>query len=87
MNGITKEQFNLWKHDPVSKVFLGFLRDKREYLISVASEMWVDGAEVPPAIRGQVIELGEIAGLEFEAIENFYQEQRQDGTESEGSER
>jgi len=82
---ISKEQFNLWKHDPVSKVFLAFLKDKREFLITRVSEMWVDGAEVPPAIRGQVIELGEIASLEFEAIEAFYKPEEEDVAEPQGS--
>lgn len=82
---VTKEQFNLWKHDPVSKVFLAFLKDKREFLINRVSEMWVDGAEVPPAVRGQVIELGEIAELQFEAIESFYKIEESDGAEPQGS--
>jgi hypothetical protein len=82
---VTKEQFNLWKHDPVSRVFLAFLKDKREFLINRVSEMWVDGAEVPPAIRGQVIELGEIAELQFEAIESFYKTEEEDGAEPQGS--
>ena len=75
---VTKEQFNLWKHDPVSKVFLAFLKDKREYLIKTVSEMWVDGAEIPPAVRGQVIELGEIADLQFEVLEAFYKPEEED---------
>lgn len=82
---ITKEQFNLWKHDPASKFFFGFIKDKRAFLIDRVSEMWVDGAEVPPAVRGQVIELGEIASLEFEAIEAFYKTEEEDGAEPQGS--
>jgi len=82
---ISKEQFNLWKHDPVSKVFLVFLKDKREFLINRVSEMWVDGAEVPPAVRGQVIELGEIAELQFEVLEAFYKPEEEDGAEPQGS--
>lgn len=82
---VTKEQFNLWKHDPVSKIFLAFLRDKREFLINRVSEMWVEGAEVPPAVRGQVIELGEIASLEFEAIQEFYKPEEEDGADPQGS--
>lgn len=84
---MNKEQFNLWKHEPVTKLFFEFLRDKRKYLIEYASGAWVEGAEVPPAIRGQVIELGEIAELQFESIENFYQAQREDVANPEDSER
>ena len=82
---MTKEQFNLWKHDPASKFFFAFLRDKRAFLIDRVSEMWVDGAEVPPAVRGQVIELGEIASVEFDAIESFYKPEEEDGAEPQGS--
>lgn len=88
---VTREQYNLWKHDPVTKVLLQFLTDKRKYLIDFASEQWVGGsnsfAEMNQTVRGQVIELGEIVELPFEAIEEFYRQQENDGTEPQSTER
>ena len=88
---VNKEQFNLWKHDPATKLFLQFLQDKRKYLIDFAAEQWVGGsdtfAQMNQTVRGQVVELGEIAELEFGTIEAFYKPEEEDGPEPEGSER
>lgn len=77
-----KEQFNLWKHDPVTKLFIQFLQDKRKYLIDFAAEQWVGGsdtfAQMNQTVRGQVVELGEIAELEFGTIEAFYKPEEED---------
>lgn len=85
---ITKEQFNLWKHDPVSKWFFNYLINKQAFLKHAALEQWVAGsqsfADCNQTVRGQIIELEEIVDLPFEAIEAFYQE-RENGAESEGS--
>lgn len=83
---VNKEQFNLWKHDPVTKLFLMFLADKRKHLIDFATEQWVAGSEtfsqMNQTVRGQVVELGEIADIEFGMIEAFYNEEKSD--ESDG---
>ncbi|MDE2099598.1 MAG: hypothetical protein KGL39_20265 [Patescibacteria group bacterium] len=81
---IPKEQYQEWRHHPVSKVFLQFLRDKQEFLKAAALEQWVGGSDsfvsCNQTVRGQIIELGEIAELPFEAIEEFYKE-KEDATE------
>lgn len=87
---ITKEQFGLWKHDPVSKLFFNYLTNKRAFLKHAALEQWVAGSQsfsdCNQTVRGQIIELEEIIELPFEAIEAFYQE-RENGAESEDPER
>lgn len=78
---ITKEDYQQWRHDPVSKVFLRFLEDKREFLKAAALEHWVNGnksfAEMNDTVRGQIVELDEIANLPFEAIDEFYKEKEE----------
>jgi len=81
---ISKEQYGLWKHEPVTSVFLKYLADKQAFLKKTAQEMWLDGQEPSQAIRGQIIELQELIDLPFEAIASFYQEES-DGIESQGS--
>lgn len=81
---MTREEYNEWRHHPVSKVFLKFLRDKKEFLTQAMMDQWLDGNEVfdrtGQTVRGQIIELGEIADMPFEQISEFYK-QEEDGTE------
>ncbi len=78
VHGITRDQFNLWKHDPVSKLLWAFLTDKKAFLTASATEQWLSGSsaftDINQAVRGQIIELGELIDIPFEIIEAFYQE-------------
>ncbi|MDB5607796.1 MAG: hypothetical protein JWP25_4696 [Bradyrhizobium sp.] len=80
---ITREQYQLWKYDPVTKLFIGFLLEKRKFLIDAAAEQWLGGSDVfataNQTVRGQIVELGEIADLPFEAIDEFYKERENEG--------
>ena len=80
---ISREQYGLWKHEPVTSIFLKYLADKQAFLKKTAQEMWLDGQEPSQAIRGQIIELQELIDLPFEAITALYEEEN--GTESQGS--
>lgn len=80
---ITREQFGLWKHEPVTKWFFEFLRNKQAFLKSAALDQWLSSSEWPETVRGQIIELQEIAELPYEAIEAFYEEMN--GSESQGN--
>lgn len=75
---IKREEYQRWRHDPVSKFFLKFLTDKQIELKAIALESWVNGSQsfgdCNQTIRGQIIELQEIAELPFEAIEEFYKD-------------
>lgn len=80
---VTKEQFGLWKHEPVTKFFFKFLRDKTEFMTRRATEQWLDGKAWPETVRGQIIELIEVLATEYEFIEEFYKES--DVTKPEGN--
>ena len=83
--GISKEDYQGWKHDQVSKVVLKFLADKQGYLKQAALESWVAGsksfAECSDTVRGQIIELDEMINLPFEAMVEFYRKE-EDETET-----
>lgn len=79
---ITKEQFGLWKHEPATRWFFQFLRDKQAFLKSAALEQWLNSATWPETVRGQIIELDETINLEHEAIVHFYEEMNESRTES-----
>lgn len=87
---MTKEQYGLWKHEPVTQWFLNYLINKQAFLKSAALEQWVAGsqdfANINQTVRGQIIELEEIIELPFEAIEAFYNERQEiHGLESQGT--
>lgn len=81
---ISKEHFGLWKHEPITKLFFEFLRDKQAFLKAAALEQWVGGNQWPETVRGQIIELEEILQIEPAVIEEFYR--KDDGAEREGTE-
>ncbi len=75
---IDREDFNQWRHHPVTKVFLRYLHDKRRYLTTAMTEQWLGGSlsmQTEQTVRGQIIELMELEILPFEAIESFYSEE------------
>lgn len=78
VHGITKADFQSWRHNPVSKVVLRYLTDKRAFVERSALDQWIAGSMSMMAdqtIRGQIIELLEIEQLPFEAIFNFYSQE------------
>lgn len=83
---ISKEEYQEWRHHPASKVFLQFLRDKQEFMKAAMIEQWISASEAfaqnNQTVRGQIVELGEIAELPYEAIEEFYKEKETDAAEN-----
>lgn len=79
---ITREQFGLWKHEPVTKWFFEFLKDKQAFLKSAALEQWLNNSAWPETVRGQLIELDEIANVERATIMAFYGIEEKEENES-----
>lgn len=82
---ISKEEYQEWRHHPASKVFLQFLRDKQEFMKAAMLEQWIGASDAfaqnNQTVRGQIVELGEIIDLPYEAIEEFYKEKENDAAE------
>jgi len=79
VRGISAQEFAAWRHHPVTKVFRLYLEDKRAFFERTALNQWVNGdltlyGDEGRTIRGQIIELIELADLPFEALVAFYQE-------------
>ncbi len=81
VSGISKEDYQAWRHQAVTKVILQFLADKQSFIKTAALEQWVNGADTftssNQTVRGQIIELQEIIDLPFEAVVEFYQSQEE----------
>lgn len=78
VHGITEGDFQSWRHNPVTKVFLRYLVDKRTFIERSTLDQWISGSMslmADQSLRGQIIELIEIERLPFEAIFNFYSQE------------
>lgn len=88
---ISKSEYQEWRHHPATKDFLQFIRDKRDFLKAAALDQWVNGVEsfanCNQTVRGQIIELDELAELPFEAISEFYRKDDDTETLEDGSRR
>lgn len=75
VKGITKADYQTWKHHPVSELFFGFLVDKRAFFERSALDRWIAGnlsLVEDQTIRGQIVEMVEAEQLAFEDIHSFY---------------
>lgn len=72
---ITESDFQIWRHHPVTKVVLGFLTDKTQFLERAALDQWLAGTlslQADQTVRGQIIELNEVAEMPFGMLAEFY---------------
>lgn len=77
VNGIRLEDFQQWRHHPVSKVVLQFLRDYREAMHRELLERWTANSLTladEHEMRGRSNTLQEFAEIQFESMLNFYKE-------------
>lgn len=77
VHGIRLEDFQQWRHHPVSKVVLQFLRDYREVMHRELLERWTANSLTlsdEHEMRGRSATLQEFAELQFESMLNFYKE-------------
>lgn len=76
VSGIAEQDYQTWRHHPVTKVFIEYLRDYRADLIEAAAAQWLDGnLQIATAdeLRGRALAIGDIAELPFAAMIAFYQ--------------
>lgn len=77
MMDITEDDFNSWKHHPVSKVFLHFLKDREQMLLRdialrIASTQTSPDLFYLGKLSGRAEEALEHANTEFAHIASFY---------------
>ena len=82
---ISKEQYGEWKNHPATLFFRQFLKDRREHLIHMASEHWLNTGFVTEVDRGRILELFDVEEVPFDVIEIFYQERDNARESSENS--
>lgn len=75
VDGIAEQDYQTWRHHPVTKVFIEYLRDYRQDLIEAATVQWLDGQlQIATAdeLRGRALAIDDIAELPFAAMIAFY---------------
>lgn len=81
-----EQEWQQWRHSPITAAFLGFLRDRLELCRQNASDLVYLGAydiaaqqpdRNPNVMRGQMLTLDELQQITIEAIQGFYREKRE----------
>lgn len=75
VKGVTRRDYNNWKHHPVTKMFREYLSDYRGALTKRMVELWENGAlklTDEQEARGRLMAIREIIDLEFGHIANMY---------------
>lgn len=82
--GITEADFQSWKHNPVTKMFVRYLGDYAEALERDHLLRWKTGAlneKIEYEAAGRQASLTELAVLEFSHVYAFYEEPEQQETD------
>ena len=82
-DGLTEADFQVWKHHPVTKVYLLYLGDYRAMLLRDLLERWEGGVltlDTEKEIRGRTMTLAELGELQFASIQKFYAEEENETT-------
>jgi hypothetical protein len=85
---ITEDDFNAWKHHPVTKIYLRYVLDHEQEMMVQLLEILRSAETTAPdpfvlgTFKGRSIAQREMAGLEFGHIASFYappeQEEKED---------
>lgn len=77
VQGITAIDFALWRQQPITRMFLQYLRDRRTDFVTAVSEQWLGGEiELSTAheARGFAKCLGEVTDTKLATIAIFYEQ-------------
>jgi|HubBroStandDraft_3_1064219.scaffolds.fasta_scaffold15967_6 hypothetical protein len=76
---LTEQEYNLWRHHPITAAYLRYLGDQAEAFRTAAADLLEAGnLDDPSLIRGRILTLRELQSLSLDDIRNSY---RQEGTE------
>jgi hypothetical protein len=69
---LSEQAFNLWRHHPVSALFLQYLADYREALARKVLEEWLASGNINPEARGRILAVRDMEVLGLPSIQRFY---------------
>lgn len=83
--GLTEQDYNQWRHHPLTAAYLLYLADLRTSFRTSAADLLEAGRLAPQAdeLRGRLLNLMELQELSLDAIQNFYRHEETE--ENDGS--
>ena len=75
LRDLSPADFQAWRRNPVSRVFLQFLGDQAADQLAETAMRWLGGAltlDGEKERRGRILALNDVLGLRWEAIQGFY---------------
>ena len=69
---VSREQFQEWRHHPVTEAVNKYLRDFRALMM----EQWAAGDDMGPVEQKQAQQLGDLAELQYDALVEFYEPEK-----------
>lgn len=82
MLNLSNEQYQLWRHHPVSEAFLGYLAEQAQAYKGELVNRWISKTlkdKEMDEFRGIVMTLEELSNLPLEVIKQFYSYQQMTG--------
>jgi len=83
--GLSEQEYNLWRQNPITAAYLEYLKDQADAFRAAAADLLEAGNLAPQAdmIRGRILTLRELQTLSLGVIQNFYRQA--DNEEVDGS--
>ena len=71
--GLSEEEFQLWRHNPITAAYLRYLGDQIEAFRTAAADLLEAGnLDRSDVIRGRLLTLRELQNLSLDDVQNFY---------------
>ena len=82
--GVSEQEYQLWRHNPITAAYLLYLGDQAEAFRTAAADLLEAGHLLPQAdtIRGRLLTLRELQNLSLDAIQNFYRQEDTAGNDA-----
>jgi hypothetical protein len=79
---LSDQDYNLWRHQPITAAYLQHLSDQIEAFRTSASDLLEEGRLLPQEgeLRGRLLMLRELQSLSLEHIKNFYRQEETEET-------
>ena len=71
--GLSEQEFQLWRHNPITAAYLRYLGDQIEAFRTAAADLLEAGnLDRSDVIRGRLLTLRELQNLSLDDVQNFY---------------
>ena len=80
---LTEEEFQIWRHHPVTAAYLQYLEDQLTAFRTAACDLLEAGnLDNPDVLRGRMLTLRELSHLTLADIKGFYRNEATEGNDA-----